>query len=280
MMTLLISLTTTAATVAACMVYEVGRGETVGAGLLVFFVVHIVISLIVRKRISKVQGTLQENMAQGQKKINHKIQRFQARPGGNVKQMQRQLEADQSALIKEALVFVDKFEPFRKWSLFMGRQIATMRLQFFYQLKEFEEVDRILATGGLLKGPVMLEPMAVAMKMARQYKKDDPAAVEKSFKRHIKWFRGAKGTLLYGVMSWVYMKQNEPEKARQLLIKGKNKTGDETLARNLEMLSNNKLKHFSNAGFGEEWYGLHLDKPPTPKQQRVRGNARGGGRMF
>lgn len=279
MITLLISLMATAAAVAVSMVYQIGRGETIGIGIGVFLLTHILIGLIVRKRIGKVQGQLQETLMRGQKQLSHKIQKFQTRPGGNIKQMQRQLEADQKALIKEALAFVDRFEPFRKWSLFMGRQIATMRLQFLYQLKEFEEVDRLLATGGLLRGPVMLEPVTVSMKMARQYKNSDVEAVEKTFNRHIKWFRGAKGTLLYGVLSWIYMKQDEPEKARQLLIKAKEKTGDETLARNLEMLSNNKEKHFSNAGLGEEWYSLYLENPPAPKQQRMRGNARGG-RMF
>jgi len=126
---------------------------------------------------------------------------------------------------------------------------------------------------------VLMEPMMVAMKMARQYKNDDIEGVEKTFNKRVKWFRGSRSTLLYGVMSWVYMKQGESEKARMLLVKGKESTGDETLARNWEMLANNKDKSFSNAGLGEEWYGLYLENPPAPKQQKMRGNARSG-RMF
>lgn len=272
----LISVIVCAAAVAACVVSNVGTGSTVAAGIAAFVGSHLLISLLLRLRMKKVQGELQDMLMSGQKQMNRKIQMFQTRPGGNIKQMQRQLENDQKALITKALEFVDRFEPFRKWSLFMGRQIATMRLQFLYQLKDFEEVDRILAIGGIFKGPIMMEPMTVAMKMVRQYKNEDMDGLEKTFNRHIKWFRGGKGTMLYAVMSWIYVKQGDAEKARQLLIKGKEATGDETLAHNWEMLTNNKEKHFSNAGLGEQWYGLYLENPPAPKQQRVRGNARGG----
>jgi hypothetical protein len=276
MFTWFVSVVVCAAAVIACEVSEVGTGGTIAAGIAGFVLPQLLIGFFVRRKMKKIQEELQEMFLDGQKQMNRKIQHFQTRPGGNIKQIQRQLESDQKALILQALSLVDRFEPFRKWSLLMGRQIATMRLQFLYQLKEFEQVDRIFATRGLFRGPLMMEPMTVAMKMARQYKKDDLAGLEKTFKRHIKWFRGGKGTLLYAVMSWVYMKKDDSEKARQLLIKAKEATGDETLARNLEILSNNKEKHFSNAGLGEEWYGLHLENPPAPKQQRVRGNARGG----
>ena len=54
-----------------------------------------------------------------------------------------------------------------------------MRLQFHYQLKEFDQADEILATCGFLRGPMMMDPMAVAMRMARCYKNDDLAGAEK-----------------------------------------------------------------------------------------------------
>ena len=158
----------------------------------------------------------------------------------------------------------------------MGRQIATMRLQFQYQLKDFAAADKLLANAGLFTGPIMMEPLTVAMKMARQYKNGDAVAAEKTFKSRVKWFRGSRGTLLYGLMSWIYMQQGEAEKARQLLFKAKDITADKTLAGNWELLSNCKEKSFSNAGLGEEWYSLYPEAPPMPKQQRIRMNARGG----
>ena len=51
--------------------------------------------------------------------------------------------------------------------------MATMRLQFYYQLKNFDKADAILASSGFLRGPLMMDPMAVAMRMARCYKNGD-----------------------------------------------------------------------------------------------------------
>lgn len=278
MLTLLISLIAAAVGVTTCVLLNGSPEGTVWAGIGGFLVAQIVAGLIIRKKSKAIQGRLQSMMMAGQQQMNRKIQQFQSRPGGNIKAMQRQLEKNQQELITEALAFVDQFEPLRKWGLFMGRQIATMRMQFFYQLKDFEKVDEILATGGMFSGPMMIEPITVAMKMARQYKNEQFEALEKTFKRRLIWFRGDRAKLLYGLMSWAYMKQGETEKARQLLIKGKEATGNETLAHNLDMLTNNKPKHFSNAGLGEEWYSLYLENPPAPKQQRVRGGR--GGRPF
>jgi hypothetical protein len=279
MIALLISVIVSAAAVIACIVSRMGMGGAVFWGIVGLIIAQFSIGFIVRKRVTKVQTALQEVLTNGQKQMNRKIQLFQTKPGGNIKQIQRQLEGDQKALITEALAFIERFEPFRKWNLLMGRQIATMRLQFLYQLKDFDAADKILAAGGLFTGPMMMEPTTIAMKMARQYKNGDLAGLEKMFKRHIKWMRGNRGTLLYGLMSWVYMQQGEAEKARQLLAKAKEITADKTLAANWELLSNCKEKSFSNAGLGEEWYGLYLEAPPMPKQQRMHGNAHGGRRF-
>ena len=276
MLSLLISILVSITLVGGLMASQAKLGMTIFFGIIGFIASFFLIGWLVRKKITKVQNELQEIMLGGQRRMNRKVQQFQSKPNGNIKLIQRQLEADQKVIYKKGLDFTQHLEPFRKWSLLMGRQIATMRLQFLYQLKEFAQVDKILAGGGMLKGPLMMEPMTVAMKMARQYKNKDVAGAEKTFKRRVKWFRGDRGTLLYGLMTWILVKEGELEKARKLLIKAKDATGNETFTHNWERLSNDKAKSFSNAGLGEEWYGLYLENPPIPKQQRVRGNARKG----
>ena len=272
MLSLLISALVSIALVGGLKAANVNTPTTIFFGIAGFIAGFYLVSFLVRRRIAKVQKELEAIMTTGQQRMNRKVQQFQTKPGGNIKLIQRQIEADQKVVYKQGLDFSKRLEPFQKWSLGMGRQIATMRLQFLYQLKEFDQADEILATGGFLKGPMMIEPMTVAMKMARQYKNKDVAGAEKTFKRRIKWFKGDRGTLLYGLMTWIFMKEGEPEKARQLLSKAKDATANETFARNWELLSNDKAKSFSNAGLGEEWYGLYLENPPTPKQQRARGN--------
>ncbi|MFC1467786.1 hypothetical protein ACFLQY_03750 [Verrucomicrobiota bacterium] len=277
MLALLISIGISITFIIAGMKAGYGTAALVFNGVAGLVLPQLLIVALLRKKSKKLADDLQGIMLAGQKRMNIKVSQLQQKAGGNVKLMQRQLEKGQHEVFQKALGFTAEFEPLKKWNLMMGRQIATMRLQFLYQLKEFDKVDELLAKG-LLRGPIMMEPLTVAMKMARQFKNNDIAGAEKTFNWHIKFFRGNRGTLLYGLMSWIYMKQGESEKARQLLLKGKEATANETLAKNWELLSNAKDKQFSNKGLGDEWYGLYLEAPPAPKTQRMRPPK--GGRRF
>jgi hypothetical protein len=257
----------------ACIASEIKSG-TVAYGILGFIVSQVLISFLVRKKIKAVNEALQEMLATGQKRLQHKINQFQNKPGGNPSLIQRQVEREQHALFRKALEFADKLEPFRKWNVLMEKQISTLRLQFLYQLKEFNQVDELFSKG-FLTGPILSDPMLVAMKMARQYESKNVKGAHKTFKRYVRWFRNDSGALLYGVMSWIYVKQNQVDDARQLLTKAKEKMHHDVIARNWEMLANDRAKSFSNAGFGDQWYGLYLEKTPAPKQKRMRGNAKG-----
>ena len=279
MFSLLISLIVGAVVVVSCSAAQL-KTPSVFFGVIGFFVSYYLVGFLVRRRVKKVQNELQSIMMDGQQRVSRKIQLAQNKPGVNFKALQRQLELDQKAIYTEAVNFTERLEPFQKWSLLMGKQISSMRFQFLYQLKDFEKVDAILSEKNLLKSPLLIEPMMVAMKMARQYKHGDMEGAEKTFKSKIKWFRNDRGILLYGLMSWIYVKNGEAEKARELLLKAKEKTGNETFTFNWERLSNNKEKSFSNAGLGDEWYSLYLETPPQPKQPRVRASGRGGRRPF
>ena len=274
MLTLLISALVATVLAGSLITSQVSTGATVFYSIVGFLGTFFLVGFPVRKKMSKVQGELQESMQAAQGRMQRKVQQFQNKPGGNVKQMQRLLEMDQKAMLNEGLEFTKRLEPFRKWSLLTGRQIATMRLQFYYQLKEFDQVDEILATCGFLRGPMMIDPMASAMRMARCYKNDDLAGAERVFKRRIRWTWGDRGTLLYGLMSWIYVKVGEPNEARRVLLKAKEATGVDTFVQNWEHLSNARVKSFSNAGLGDQWFSLYLENPPAPKQQRMRGNGR------
>ncbi len=275
MLSLLISVLVAAAIAVASIASQASSGMTVFLSVAGFAGAFFLVGFLVRKKVSKVQDELQQRMLAAQRRMKRRVQQFQTKPSGNLKQMQRQLEADQKVMFKEGLELTKGFEPFRKWSVLMGRQIATMRLQFNYQLKEFDEVDGILATCGFLRGPMMMDPMTAAMRMARCYKNDDLEGAKKVFKGRIRWSRGDRGTLLYGLMSWIYVKVGEPNEARRVLLKAKEATGNDTFIRNWEHLSNDRIKSFSNAKLGDEWYSLYLETPPVPKQQRMRGNGRG-----
>jgi len=243
------------------------------AGVVGFFVALILMGRFVVKRSAPVQEELKRVMEVGQNRIQRDIQHFQSKPGAGPKAVQMQIERKKKAMLQEVLPVVDKLKPFKKYSALMGRQISTMKMQFHYQLNEFDKVDEILAQRNFFSKPILNQPMLVGMKMARLYKKKDFDGVEKTFKRHLIWFRGEQASLLYGVLSWVYVKQGKMDEAQAILAKGKEKTGHETLERNWEAIANGNPKKFNNRGLGDEWYALGLENPPQPKAQRMRGKA-------
>jgi len=275
MLTLLISLLTTGAMIFYMSTKHPLSAYDIGWAVLTFIPTYFVIGYLVRKKSAKVQNGLQEVIGQGQGRITRMVNQFQSKPSGNPANLQRKIETQQQAMLQQALDYTVNFEPLKKWNLLMGRQIATMRLQFHYQLKQFKEADALLASRTLFSGPMLMEPMSVAMKMVRHYKNDDMDAAEKTFNWHVRLFRKANRTLLYALMSWIHVKNGDTDKARDILAKGKEATGSEVLAKNWEHLSNQNDKKFSNAGLADEWYALYLEKPPSPKQQRARGNQKG-----
>ena len=228
--------------------------------LLAVIAVQLLFGLFFRKKINSVTEEIQNVILEGQQKVQRKANMFQQKPAGGIKHMQKLLEKDQHASLRKALELTDKLTPWFKWSLLLDKQVSTMKMQFYYQLGEFKEVDR------LLPNCLYMEPLTVAMKMARQYKNNDPG-LEKTFKSKKKKFKGDKGALLYALYSWILIKRGEKEKAFEVLTEGKDKCENETIYKNWEALANDKVKSFSNAGFGDEWYSLKLENPKMPKQK-------------
>ena len=140
-----------------------------------------------------------------------------------------------------------------------------MRMQFYYQLKEFDKVDKLIPKS------MYLESTSVAMKMARQYKNNNKH-YKKTFKKKIRKYKSDNAILLYALYSWILVKTGEIDEAIKVLQKGKKVTDNETIARNWENLVNGKIKKFSNAGIGDQWYSLYLEEPKTqkPKQKVMR----------
>lgn len=280
MLTLLISIMVSAGSAIYFQSTGAATGWVIACGVIGFLATQIIVGLLVRKSVNLVNSDLQGILMGGQKRINQKIQAFQNKPSGGVKAMQMILEKEQAQFLQKALDFTVNLEPFCKWNLLMSKQIDTMRMQFNYQMKKFDEVDAIIAKKGLLSGVMVMEPITAAMIMARQHKNKDFDGLEKSFNKYTRKFaKGNKSVLIYALYSWSLVKRGELDKAREVLYQGKEETQNEILIRNWEALSNNKPKKFSNSAFGDEWYSLYLENAPQPKQQRQRGNGKRGGMM-
>ena len=227
-----------------------------------FTVCWIGIGLFIRHKINKVNAAIQDKMAEAQKKINRKLQMFQNKPGANVKSVQKTLEKDQNDAILEALKTTHRIDRYFKWNFLLKKQISTMRMMFYYQMKNFKKVDE------LLPECMFLDPRATAFKIARMYKRNDEG-IDKFFAKKCKRLKGENGALLYGLYSWILVKNGEADKALKLLTDARKKVDHPTIVENREKLANGKVKQFSNSGLGELWYSLYLEEPKV-KQKKMR----------
>ena len=226
-------------------------------------VVQLSFGLYFRKKVNSVTEAIQNVIMEGQKKVQRKANMFQNKPAGGIKHMQKLLEKEQQGSILKAIELTKELEPHFKWSLLLDKQVNTMRMQFYYQLGDLKKVDE------LMPSCLFMDTLTVAMKMARQYKNNDPE-LEKTFNSKIKKFKDERGAILYALYSWILVKRKETEKAFQLLTKAKEKLSNETILKNWEALANNKIKQFSNAGFGDEWYALRLENPKMKQKVQKR----------
>ncbi len=223
-----------------------------------------------RGALTRRMAAIQTLMEQGQKKLQQQIQRLQVRSGGNPKQLLQEAEKLQNALIGEALDATATLEPFRGWVPLMSRQIATMRMQFHYQRKEFDKVDE------LLPRCLIMDPMGMAMRLAQMYRRKTPLeTIRKAFDRNIARIKYNQGALLYSLMAWIYLREKQEDEAYKVLVEGVRQTDNETVKRNRDLLANQRAREFSNVGLAESWYALHLEQPKiTMKRQAPRAHGR------
>lgn len=260
MYTLLISLVF-AAVIGGLSSMVYGTAWTVVNAVAAFAACWIGIGLYIRRRINQVNNAIQEQMTEAQKRLNRKLQIFQSRPGANAKAVQKTLEKDQNDAIHEALRATCQVDRYFRWNFLLKQQISTMRMMFYYQIKDFKKVDE------LLPDCLFLDPRASAFKLARMYKRQEEG-IEKFFRKKVRRLKGENAVLLYGLYSWILVKNGEAEKALELLTNARKKVDHPVIAENREKLANGNVKQFSNAGLGELWYTLYLEEPRI-KQKKV-----------
>ncbi len=225
--------------------------------------IQILVSLYVRKTATKINMNIQSIMYAVQKKLEAKQQQFMRHPG-NQKFFLAQLEKEQASGLESAIAACDQFKVLYKWNVFMPKQVNTMKMLFNYQLKRFEEVDR------LLPNCIFLDSQSIAVKMARMYKLGQEG-IDKFFRKKIRRLKSDDTVLPYALYAWILVKQGKNDEAMKLLAEAKEKSSNEVILRNWELLANGKIKQFSNAGLGDIWYMLALEEPKMMKiQQQVR----------
>ena len=240
---------------------DIDKSWSIWIGVGIFFVIQVSIGLFIRKKINNITGEIQSLMEKTQNKLNRKMAMMQSRPMSSPKAAQQMLEKEQNQALRDALSITDKAKPYYLWNMLLKRQINTMKMMLYYQLKEFKKVD------ALLKDSFIFDSRSVAIKAVRMYKNQDPKC-EKYLARKCRRFKGDDAVLLYALYSWILVKGEKYEMASAVLAQAKNRIDNPVLNANRENLVNGKVKHFSNANLGEAWYSLYLEEPKI-KQQRI-----------
>ena len=221
-------------------------------------------SWLLRRRFAARFGDLQADLVAVQKKLQAKAKLYEMRPVGSPKQMMREFEAEQTKAVRGALAKISTLEPFVGWVPLMARQIATMRMQFHYQLKEFDKVD------ALLPKCLFLDPITISMKLAEMHRRQAAVGdLRKEFDKLVRRLKYNQSVLPYSLMAWAYLQAGDADAAHKLLIQACRDNEHETLKRNRDRLANNRPGEFSNAGLADQWYTLYLEAPKMPKARRM-----------
>ncbi len=238
-----------------------GWGWSVFWGVLAFAVGQAGVGFLIQKRVKAAMGGVQKILEDGQRRLQMKVNQWQMRPPGSVKQAQLEIEREQRLFVERALEASKDLERFNRWAPLMDRQVATLRAQLYWMLKDFKKVDELLPRA------LVVDPMMAAVKIARMYMKGDEG-IEKAFRKHTARVRYGEGALLYGLYAWILVQKKDLDGAHKVLIEACEKMENETVKRNREHLANNRVGHFSNAGLGDAWYALHLEEPKVRMQRQ------------
>lgn len=237
-------------------------------GLLILMIGQLSVGLILRKKMQGVSNHIQVIMKSGQAKMHAKMQRWQTKPIGSIKQAQLILAEDQRVMITQAREELRKLDSYKRWIPLLTRQLATMELQFAWQLKDLKRVDELIPKA------LFLEPMTICVRMARLIQKKVPVTeIEPIFRKAVKRTGYDKTVLIYALYSWYLVQNKQIDEAMKILVEGCSKNDHAVLKFNRDTLANNRVAHFSNAGLGDEWYTLFLEEPKI-KAQRQQANGR------
>lgn len=248
--------------VAALTSRDIGTAWGVVTGILALFVTQLVIGLVIKRRVEAVNVKVQAVMTAAQERINRRIQQFQRRPPGSPRVMQTLLEQEQDQAVREALTTLAESDRYRHWNVLLTKQLNTMRAMLYFQIRDFENTDKFL------KNCLMFDARTIAIQMTRLYRRNELDALDRFFAKKRKSLKGDAAVLPFSLYAWVQLKQGNVQGALSTVTEAKKRSANPVLIENYERLANGRDKHFSNAGLGDEWYGLFLEEPKM-KPQRV-----------
>ena len=242
---------------------DLGVGWSVFLGIVAFGAFQAACGVFLHRRVKRDMERVQLVLADGQKKLQQKMQRWQLRPPGSVQAAQREIAEDTRAFVGEALRATEALAKYRLWVPMMDRQIATAQLQLNWMARDFRQVDRLMPKA------LLIDPTMAAMKMARLYMTDAPLEeIEKVYRKGVRRVKYNGNVLLAAAWSWMLVRRGKVDEAFKALTEALRSSDNEALRRNHEALMNNRVAHFTNSGIGDPWYSLYLEEPRIRTQRQ------------
>lgn len=239
-------------------------GWGITCGVAGYIATQIVISLILRKKVNAVQAGIQNEMDMDRERINRQLTTFQQRQPGNMNGLKQLADRLQNEVSRKLLDATSRFQVYYLWSPMLYKQINAMKVQLYYQLKDYEKVDELLPKS------MLLDPLSLSIKLVRMYRNED-VKLDAFYNKKCSNFKSDQGAFLACVYAWIKLKQQNSQAAVAALRKARKLSDNPVLVDNLDKLANDRKKDFSNAGFGEQWYALGLEEF-KPKAVRRRNN--------
>jgi hypothetical protein len=243
-----------------------GTGWSITFGVLSFVVTQFFLGRNVQKKVKLVMDEVQGILVDGQKRMQSKMARWQIRPPGSVQAAQAELMKDQKVFVLEALKKTECLRKFKGWVPMIERQMATAQFQLYWMIKDFKKAE------ALMDKALFFDPTSCSIKLSLMYK--NGASLEelaKYYEKIVKRVRYNQNVLPTAAFTWMLVQRNEIDSAFKILNAAIEKSDNETLKRNRDVLANNKVAHFTNSGLGEQWYSLYLEEPKVraqrPRQQ-------------
>ena len=175
--------------------------------------------------------------------------------------MQEELIHDQHVAIRHSLDMLNELNKYVWFNYLLDRQLNTMRVVMLFQLKEFDKVDKIMPKA------MMITAQAIAIKMTRMFKNNDPK-LDDFFRKKSRKLKGDDAVLIFSLYAWIKIHQDDAKSALDALNLAMTKCDHPVITANRDRIANGKIKQFSNAQLGDAWYALYLEEPKI-KQQRM-----------
>lgn len=231
-------------------------------GVLCFAGGQILIAVILRRRMASVNAAVEAIMAKAQAQMQAKLRRWRTKPVSGAKLAEAELAKDRDAMIDEIRTVLAPLYRYRLWVPLLERQLATMELQFAWQKKDYARVDE------LLPHALLVDPMLVCIRLARMWQQNaSDAELLKVFRKAVRRARYDTTALLYATMAWMMVRRDKIDEAFRLLNEADDRNEHPVIKQNRDLLANNRIAQFSNAGFGDAWYAIGLETPKVRARQ-------------